>query len=596
METIFERSDLLQLSPISHRDTLHLLAPSSKSSRQKIVVGDDTGTLYCYDFKKGEPISVFQLQVFEDSPVTCVALGGDIPTKKDKIYASAGQQVVGISKKGKNFFTMFSSLTEPIHTIHTENTFIWTGCDSICNVYDNGKDRDLFMSMDRINALCVGRIVHTGEYDAVLACQDSCIRVVCGSKLYLDIPTTAPARGLAIVPTSASAAEKTPMIVVGVEGGDVTLISFPIQDMVASNIGSGSTAAKKKAFAPITDEYTYEWTIKDAEGKRSTAVSICVCELVRGNGLHLIVGREDGRVEVYAQEFSAGNVPGFQKAAPRLIFTHDIGERIQSLVCGNVNSEVYQEIVLASFSGKIISFTTEPLGHRDAGDTYGRSVATLANENRIKHLEGEIEGMRTKVTKDRTILQKTKDNANKTGLKASTSKKSGVLASAEDFASAVTLTSNQEQGAYVLSIEVQRPLDLIVVRSSVDLEVVDQKEAESSNTLVSVTPSNLLSSSTTSSDTSSKRAGKVEECKFIAALRVPPGERRASFAMRPIEGEHGEILVTIVTDEKPKLAKVIKFPLKRLSLHTRVHTMTDEELSRPRCQVKFTGKFLWCLF
>ena len=584
-QLLLERSDLLQLSPISHRDTLQLLAPSQKSNRQKIVVGDDTGTIYCYDFKKGEPICVFETKAFETEPVTCITIGGDNPLKRDKIFASAGQQIVGISKKGKNFFTMSSSLTEAIQTIHTEDTWIWTSCEYICNVYDNGKDRDLYMSMDRINAMCVGHIVHEDEYDTVLACQDSCVRIVKGSQLYVDIPTTSPLKSVALLSHIHNPNKAGAMLVIGTEGGDMTLIRFPQKKDSARGLKNNH------------DDYLYEWTVEDSQ--HSAIISICICELIKGQGTNIVVGREDGRVEVYAQDLvnsEAGSLaaPGLQTAAPRKVFSHDIGERIQSLVCGHVNSETFQEIVCASYSGKIISFTTEPLRIRDENDTYGRSVATLHNENRIKHLEGEIESMRTKVGKERTVLQKAKDTAAKNASKNGTvlKKMAGGISAATDFAAACTFILDREKGAYVLSIEVQRPLDLVVVRSSVDLEVADQ-DADL-NTLVSVTPAALLGSGRGADDEKTgRRSGEIEDCKFIAALRVPKGEKRALFAVRPIEGEHGEILVTIVTDETPKLAKVIKYPLRRLSLHTRVHPsdMKDEEYARPRCVVKFSGKF-----
>ena len=71
------KSSLLQLDPISHKHTLRLL-PLGKNNRQKIVVGDDSGLLYSYDFHKGEPIPVFSTKVFE-GPISCVALGGATP-------------------------------------------------------------------------------------------------------------------------------------------------------------------------------------------------------------------------------------------------------------------------------------------------------------------------------------------------------------------------------------------------------------------------------------------------------------------------------------------------------------------------------------
>ena len=114
-----ERGDLLQTHPISNRGTIKLLPPGKKH-RQKLVIGDDYGQVSCYEFKKGEPQIVFETKVF-DGPVSCVSLGGDV-VKKDKIFASYNQHVVGINKKGKEFFRLTSSVTENIHNTITIST------------------------------------------------------------------------------------------------------------------------------------------------------------------------------------------------------------------------------------------------------------------------------------------------------------------------------------------------------------------------------------------------------------------------------------------------------------------------------------------
>jgi hypothetical protein len=53
------------------------------TSQQKLVVGDDSGNVYCYEFKKGEPQVVFQSKPF-DGPITCLTLGGNT-AKRDKV-------------------------------------------------------------------------------------------------------------------------------------------------------------------------------------------------------------------------------------------------------------------------------------------------------------------------------------------------------------------------------------------------------------------------------------------------------------------------------------------------------------------------------
>lgn len=114
-----------------------------------------------------------------------------------QIFAAHSQRIIGLTKKGKDFFKLTSSLTESIRNIAVEDTKIWTGCEYIYNLYDNGQDTAFFMCRDQINALTVEHITRDTDYDVILACQDKCLRVVQGSTLVVEIPTLAPATAIA---------------------------------------------------------------------------------------------------------------------------------------------------------------------------------------------------------------------------------------------------------------------------------------------------------------------------------------------------------------------------------------------------------------
>lgn len=79
-----------------------------------------------------------------------------------------------------------------------EDTKIWTGCEYIYNLYDNGQDKAFYMCRDQINALAVEHISRDNDYDVILACQDKCIRVVQGSTLVVEIPTGGPVTALTV--------------------------------------------------------------------------------------------------------------------------------------------------------------------------------------------------------------------------------------------------------------------------------------------------------------------------------------------------------------------------------------------------------------
>ncbi len=97
--------------------------------------------------------------------------------------------------------------------------------------------------------------------------------------------------------------------------------------------------------------------------------------------------------------------------------------------------------------------------------------------------------------------------------------------------------------------------------------------------VVSVTPQSAVSAT----------EGAESDFRFVATYRCQQHERRLAVAVRTMEGEFGDVLVTVVSNTQPKSAKVLKFPLKALSLHTRIHILSSEEESRPRNRIKFSG-------
>ena len=177
MEILLEKRDLTQVRSVSHRDTLKLTAPGKKK-KSKVAVGDDSGSVELFEIKKGATESLFRVECDGAGPVTALALGGTIEKPSDNIFASQGQAICGLKKKGKSFFKLISSLTETINHMKVESSTIWTGCEYIFNKYVDGNDAGFFMCHDRINSLLVEYLTRENSPDTLLGCQDRCIRVV----------------------------------------------------------------------------------------------------------------------------------------------------------------------------------------------------------------------------------------------------------------------------------------------------------------------------------------------------------------------------------------------------------------------------------
>lgn len=606
MELILERGDLLQLDPITNRGTLKLL-PAGKKGKQKLVIGDDSGTLNCYEFKKGEPQQVFSIKIY-DEPITHVSIGGTT-VKQDKIFVAGGQKILGITKKGKEFFKLTSSLTETINNIIVDDSKLWTSCEFIYNMYNNGIDKEFYMCKDIINAMIVDHVSNEQSQDALFACQDNCIRIVQGSQLLVEIPTLAAVTELAnnvgfvgtLVMQQQQAAANSQMlfprksdsfglmyVVYGMENGALGMVQLQYNNPKAQS-----------AIVPVVT-HTDCWVLEDWYHKRTSAITaLQVYDLNKNGTNEIIIGRDDGRVEVYSQT-NALILGSKQVNPPQLIFSKDINESVRSLECGLVNSVDFSEIIIAGYSGKIISFTTEQMQERAQDDKHGRSLQTISDENRIKFLKTEIEQMRVKVDKEKEKLKK-----------MSTVATDIVTNTVLDFPINSKFILDVEQGMYIMTIELQVPIDLILLRSSVLLDLVEA-EVGSSITSVSnqqygeVDISSKTTGSSTGNDTFASASGSGSTAsmnnipaKFSASFRCQGNEKRIRLNLRSMEGDFGDLDVTVVTaggnstqpSNKAKSAKMLKFPLKPLSLHSRVNAnaISQSELKRPMMTLRFSG-------
>ncbi|RYH22336.1 hypothetical protein EON65_19375 [archaeon] len=295
------------------------------------------------------------------------------------MFASHSQRIIGITKKGKDFFKLTSSLTETIQSIAVEDTRIWTGCEHIYNLFDNGKDAAYYVARGQINELLVSHLTRENDFDAILACQDKYIRIIHGSQLYVEIPINNPVTALAQLELDdnvTSMASRPRYLLYGTTKGEVGLVQ-------------------------LSTNGTYEilWEVADEEHK-SEVTCLASCDVNRDGVSEVIVGRHDGRVEVFKLQPENILLP------PSRIFVRDLGQSIRSLCCGVVNTPEYVEIIVAAYNGKIVSFTTEPVRARAAEDTYGRSIQTVNNENRIRFLKKEVEDLKKKVEKEREKVKK----------------------------------------------------------------------------------------------------------------------------------------------------------------------------------------------
>ncbi len=262
----------------------------------------------------------------------------------------------------------------------------------------------------------------------------------------------------------------------------------------------------------------------------------------------VVVGRDDGRVQVYS--FDMAPTPGLQ-------FERALNESIHSIDCGVITTPPYDEIVLCTYSGKVISYSSEPLNVKDKGDQYGRTVGEMHTENRIRTMRKELNDLRLKVSNTRDQFTKLAKQ---------------FVPVAQQFEVNTKFYLDPEEAAYMIQIELPMPIDTIALSSSVHVDLLDQET--NSNAVVSRSPP----------DAANKNA-------LLATYRCQETASRVEMKLRTTEGESGDITATVIAKTQPKVAQVIKLQVKSLSLHHRIHVLEEEESERKLNVLKITGTF-----
>ena len=322
------RKDLYQSTCITGR-SLGLMPPSDKKKCHRVVVGADNGIVTCFKVKKGEPEIEFQTGNL-DYPVLRLIIGGS-KDKSDKIFFTSGQTVRGVNKKGKEFFKFSTDGAESLRGLHVEDTKLWTSGEYLFNYYVDNVESGYYLSPDKINDGLLLHIQSPSEYNPVLGCQDRQVRILDKTSVLFESFVDGPVSCLSKL-QSASYEDvmkqtKAKKIVYGTENGLV-----------------GELQADATVVRP-------GWTIQNV--RSLGAINVIASHDLTKNGMEdIIVGRDDGELQVFTLH---------SQRDMHQIFSKCINESIQDVEVGRVCTTSFDEVVLASYSGKVISFTSEPL-------------------------------------------------------------------------------------------------------------------------------------------------------------------------------------------------------------------------------------------
>ncbi|XP_078044323.1 BBSome complex member BBS7 isoform X1 [Augochlora pura] len=254
------------------------------------------------------------------------------------------------------------------------------------------------------------------------------------------------------------------------------------------------------------------------------------------DGLDILIGRQDGTVDVYT-------FPD-EESLPSLRYRYNASESISSVGGGIIGAAGCPEVLVTTYSGRIFGLTTRSPGLLEVDQ----------NEGIIK-LKAEIQQLQDKLNEEKEAANFTVDPL------------APLILSVNH-----RMVLNKEDASYSLSIELDTPIDNILVQSDTPIELLD---VESNSAVVSLSACN-------------PRDGNF----VLATYRCQVNINHLEMRIRTIEGQSGTLQIYVTSQVQPKCCRKISIPICALSLHSR--QFEDESpisSTGPFNELKLIGSF-----
>ncbi|XP_071527283.1 BBSome complex member BBS7-like isoform X2 [Panulirus ornatus] len=526
MELNLTRVDYVQVGLTSPK-CLRVLPSSSPKSQQKVVVGDHDGMVQLFTMKRGEV--QFGFSTHAGKSITRLELGGAIGTVKDKIFVSSGNEVRGYTKKGKQFLGFDTNLTEEIKSMHISGSDLLVCGDYVYNHYHDCQDSNYYLAADKINDIISLPAEKMKSLVPVLACEDRLLRVMRDSEVLYSVELPSPPSSLQLFYNDGG--ENGDQLLYGTSDGKIGLVQ----------LGRGSAV--------------HRWVCESGSGVGSTSTSryggiTCMDHHdMTGDGVRdLIVGRDDGSVEVFSYEDG-------DESEPTLRFSIACSESVTSVQGGVVGNAGYEEIIASTYTGWIFGVTSEPM---DRHMTSESGVVHISQDSKLKiqRLRSEIDDLQQQVLRERDQYQ------------AATQSAFPGISAVPFFSVNDKITLNRSDASYLLSLEVQTAIDNVLLQSDVPIDLLDVEKNSA-----------VVSYSTCDPD-----SGNF----LLATYRCQANTTRLEVRIRTIEGQYGTLQAYITPRLQPKCCQVRQYRIKPLSLHSRIHSFDP---NRPYNTLTLKGQF-----
>ncbi|CAH1406799.1 unnamed protein product [Nezara viridula] len=474
----------------------------------KVAVGGQDGVLQVFSLKKHE--IQFSFKTLPGDPISALQLGGTIGAPQDKIFVASKTEVRGFSKKGKLFLGLDTNMTEHIKSMQVSGIDLMVAGNHLFNHYRNCKDVNSYLSSDNINDLQVMSLDKNHRLVSVLACEDRLLRIIERSAMSQTFPLhSAPVVLSLLGDTGGEGGEG---LVVAMENGDIGLVQVN---------------------RTMSD---WKWLIQNTK-KRDSVRCMCWYDLYKDGTKQLIVGRDDGSIQIYGEPLEGMGEAYIEK------YNYVCNESITSIQAGTVGNPAFDEIVATTYTGWFFGLTTEVLEKQVNWENNNMNIKMAPEEKqKIEHLRVEIEEIERSLTKERERYQMT------------TSEDSIGMSTILNLAINDKMTFVKDDYAFILSLETEAPIDNVLLQSDINIKLLDVEK----------------NSAVVSHSYCSPHSGN----KLLATYRCQIDTSRLNLNLQ-YGNEFGMLNVYVTPHVKPKTTHLKTYILRRLGMLTRIHDTVD---------------------
>lgn len=325
-----------------------------------------------------------------------------------------------------------------------------------------------------------------------------------------------------------------------------------------------------------------------AGAKKAGVTALALCDVTLSGFDDVVVGRDDGSVEVYPYEPNGSGASGDSMGGDGMgggveaVFTRALNESITSVVRGQLVANNSQDLVVSTYSGKVLAFTHElkhsavahiapKVSNLREGTSAATASTSLGLPGTITHADGSSTNVMRESAADldqsikdlKLELEKLSEKVAKEKERYASKVSSELIAVEQQFKLKTGFKLLADEACYLLTLEIDMAIDVVALQSGVPVMLLD---VEGSGAMLS------------RSERDEKAANEL-----LAVYRCNQEQTtRIEIKMRTVEGQHGSLAAFVIPKLQPKTCQRAELKIKPLSLHEKVHKQAIENELKTR--------------